>query len=99
MIPIQFAKPASQEFEAAIRWYEQRRHGLGAESYDAIVAAMDLIGARSEIGTSRPDPIPTRQFLLQRFPYKIVYRVRPHDLYIVAIAHTSRRPGYWRNRS
>ncbi len=98
MIPIQIATPASEELEAAIRWYEQRRQGLGAEFYDAIVAALELIGAHPEIGTSRPDPIPTRQLLLQRFPYKVVYRVRQQNLYIVAFAHTRRRPGYWRNR-
>jgi hypothetical protein len=35
---------------------------------------------------------------VKRFPYKIVYRERADDLYIVAIAHTSRRPGYWKDR-
>jgi len=28
----------------------------------------------------------------------LIYRVRDEDVYIVAIAHTSRRPGYWQNR-
>lgn len=98
MTPIQFAKPASEEFEAAIRWYEQRSQGLGAEFYDAIVAAMELTGAHPEIGATRSDPLPTRQFVLQRFPYKIVSRVRSRDLYVVAIAHTSRRPDFWQNR-
>jgi len=28
-----------------------------------------------------------------------VYRVRDHDMYVVAVAHTSRRPGYWKDRS
>ena len=99
MTPIQFAKPASEEFEAAIRWYEHRSQGLGAEFYDAMAAAMELIGSHPELGASRSDPLPTRQFVLERFPYKIVYRVRSHDLYVVAIAHTSRCPGYWQNRS
>lgn len=98
MTPIQIATPASEEFEAAIRWYEQRREGLGAELYDATVALLELISTHPSIGTMRPDPLPTRQLVLQRFPYKIVYRVRAHDLYVVAIAHTSRRPGYWRDR-
>jgi plasmid stabilization system protein ParE len=96
--PILFAKPASQELEAAIRWYEQRRKGLGAELHDATVAALELIATHPEIGTARPDRLLTRQLLLQQFPYKIVYRVRGHDVYVVAIAHTSRRPGYWKDR-
>ena len=98
MTPILFAIPASQELEAAIRWYEQRREGLGAELYDAIVAGLELIGTHPEVGTARPGPLPTRQLVLQRFPYKIVYRVRADDLFVVAIAHTSRQPGYWKDR-
>jgi hypothetical protein len=35
---------------------------------------------------------------VQGFPYKVAYRIRDHDIHIVAIAHTSRRPGYWKNR-
>jgi plasmid stabilization system protein ParE len=95
---ILFAKPASEELEAAIRWYEERREGLGAELYEAMVAGLDLIATHPEIGTVRPSRLPTRHLVLQRFPYKIVYRVRAHDLYVVAIAHTSRRPGYWKDR-
>lgn len=98
MTPIQIAKPASEEFEAAIRWYQKRRDGLGAEFYDTTVAALELIATHPEVGTKRPDPLPTRQLVLPRFPYKVVYRVREHDLYVVAIAHTSRRPGYWTDR-
>ena len=52
MTPILFATAAPQEFEAAIRWYELRREGLGAELYDAIVAALELIAAHPEIGTA-----------------------------------------------
>ena len=98
MKPILFAKPASEELEAAIRWYEHRREGLGAELYDAIGAGLALLGTHPEIGALRPERLSTRQLVVQRFPYKIVYRVRATDLYVVAIAHTSRRPGYWKDR-
>jgi hypothetical protein len=32
------------------------------------------------------------------FPYSIVYRVESSRVLVVAGAHTSRRPGYWRDR-
>ena len=35
------ARPASQELAAAIRWYEERRTGLGGEFYEAIVRTLD----------------------------------------------------------
>lgn len=32
------------------------------------------------------------------YPYLLVYRVRDNLLQIIAVAHTSRRPSYWRDR-
>jgi plasmid stabilization system protein ParE len=39
-----------------------------------------------------------RRFVLDRFPYTILYRVREDEVFVTAIAHQSRRPGYWRRR-
>lgn len=32
------------------------------------------------------------------FPFDIVYRYTREEIEIVAIAHHSRRPGYWKSR-
>ena len=32
------------------------------------------------------------------FPYQLIYRVEGDVLVIVAVAHTSQRPGYWIRR-
>jgi len=40
----------------------------------------------------------TRRYLLRRFPYSVVYRAKPEGILIVAIAHGSRKPGYWKDR-
>ncbi|MBE7438168.1 MAG: type II toxin-antitoxin system RelE/ParE family toxin [Spirochaetales bacterium] len=39
-----------------------------------------------------------RRQLLQRFPYSILYSVEGTQILIVAVAHQSRRPGYWKDR-
>jgi toxin ParE1/3/4 len=36
--------------------------------------------------------------LLKRFPYSIVYQVYENRIYVIAIAHSSRAPEYWRGR-
>lgn len=69
MKPAQVAAPASAEWAAATRWYEDRRPGLGREFHDAIVAAIALIETHPEIGALRHDALPTREFTLARFPY------------------------------
>jgi plasmid stabilization system protein ParE len=39
-----------------------------------------------------------RRFPLRRFPYTIIYQVKPEEARVIALAHQSRRPGYWRGR-
>jgi plasmid stabilization system protein ParE len=36
-----------------------------------------------------------RHFILRRFPFSIVYAEATNLIYIVAVAHGSREPGYW----
>jgi plasmid stabilization system protein ParE len=96
--PFQFSAPAAEELVAAIRWYENRREGLGAEFYDAVVRTVARIEGFPEIGTPRGGRFPHRRMPVPRFPYTIAYRVRAHDIYGVAVAHHRRRPGYWKQR-
>jgi plasmid stabilization system protein ParE len=39
-----------------------------------------------------------RRFVLNRFPFALIYNVSSDVLRIVVVAHQSRRPNYWRSR-
>lgn len=39
-----------------------------------------------------------RKLNFHRFPYAIVYSVRPDAIYIKAVMHLHRRPFYWQHR-
>lgn len=91
------AKPASEELVAAIRWYEERRAGLGGEFYDAVVRAMNRIAAMPDAGTPIGS-LGVRRVLVAGFPYQIVYRVEADAIHVIAFAHLKRRPGFWRHR-
>jgi plasmid stabilization system protein ParE len=39
-----------------------------------------------------------RRILLRRFPFGIVYGALDNQIVVVAIMHTRRKPGYWKNR-
>ena len=97
--PIRISEPASDEFGEAVRWYEGRRFGLGGEFFDAVAATLSLIEVNPELGTTISADGQTRRALVARFPYQVVYRLRPTEIVIAAIAHLKRRPGYWTNRS
>jgi plasmid stabilization system protein ParE len=97
--PIRTSEPASVEFSEAVRWYEARRSGLGGEFFDAVAAIISLIETNPEIGATISTGGQTRRALVSRFPYQVVYRLRPTETVIVAVAHLKRRPGYWQDRS
>jgi hypothetical protein len=40
----------------------------------------------------------TRAFKLRKFPYLVVYLPTITVIQVIAVAHGSRRPGYWRRR-
>ena len=96
---IRISEQASDEFSEAVRWYEGRRSGLGGEFFDAVAATLSLIETNPEIGTTISTDGQTRRALVARFPYQVVYRLRPTEIVIAAIAHLKRRPGYWESRS
>ncbi|MGE0811158.1 MAG: type II toxin-antitoxin system RelE/ParE family toxin [Immundisolibacter sp.] len=39
-----------------------------------------------------------RRYALHGYPFNLVYRLTPETIIIVALAHQSRRPGYWADR-
>ena len=98
MTPLQISEPASLELAEAVRWHEDRRPGWGGRLFDAVSSALALIESYPEIGSPRRGRFPSRQLKVRGFPYVVTYRVRTADVYVVAVAHTSRRPGYWKHR-
>jgi plasmid stabilization system protein ParE len=97
--PIRSSEPASDEFGEAVRRYEARRSGLGGEFFDAVGETLSRIENNPDIGVTISADGQTRRALVAKFPYQVVYRLRPTEIVIVAIAHLKRRPGYWKNRS
>ena len=92
---------AEEEFRSYIRWYENESVGLGDRLWSEIQAAIEWISEYPEIGeTVRRVRArgAVRRVPLRHFPFLLVYREHPDHLEIVALAHTSRRPTYWRDR-
>ena len=99
MTPLQVSEPASLELAEAVRWHEDRRSGWGGRLFDAVAGTFALIESFPEVASPRRGRLPSRQLKVRGFPYVVAYRIRPDDVYIVAVAHTSRRPGYWKHRA
>lgn len=92
---------AAEEAIEAATWYERERGGLGVEFSKAVDAVIDLLEDEIVPLTTTPGSAGSRgakKFVLKRFPYDIVVRDLPEEVIVVAVAHHSRRPGYWRGR-
>ena len=96
-----FEAGAADELEAAAAWYERERSGYGALFMYEVRRSVDRAARFPQSGTrvSGLDPErDIRRFVLRRFPYSIVTATVHGRRAVVAVAHASRKPGYWRHR-
>lgn len=42
-----------------------------------------------------PDYPQVRRRVLKKWPYSIIYSVDARSVFVVAVAHDKRKPGYW----
>jgi len=92
----EFHPEAEQELYEAASRYESEVSDLGFHFADEVERVIRLLLAHPELGSRLDDEL--RHFVLRRFPFSVVYAVVSDVLYVVAIAHGSREPGYWRPR-
>lgn len=93
----EFHPEAEEELiEEAVR-YESEVPGLGARFGAEVNRVIELLLENSQIGSPLDDDL--RNFVLRRFPRSVIYTVVGETLFIVAVAHGNRKPGYWRSRA
>jgi plasmid stabilization system protein ParE len=93
---VEFHPDAQDELISAAQFYEREAEGLGLD----FVATVQITYERlRELPTSgAPLGRRVRRLLVPKFPYGLLYRVEPERIYILAVMHLHRRPGYWRSR-
>ena len=92
----EFHPEAEQEFIEAAAYYERNVRGLGERFGSEVRHAIERLLEYPELGS--PIDADLRRLLLTRFPYFLIYSFTADLLRVVAVAHSRRRPGYWRTR-
>lgn len=95
-IDLVFHPDAAEECVEAFLWYSARCEWIG-EAFEAEV------GRTLRLISGSPDRWPQvqgrlRRVLTRRFPYAVIYPQKDARIWIVAVAHGRRRPGFWRGR-
>jgi|SRR5436305_8650028 len=93
---VEFHADARAEYVAAIEWY-RKRSPRAARNFEAEFSqAIEQIRKSPESWSVYVKGC--RRFLLHQFPFQIVYQSSADIIFILAVAHTHRTPGYWRAR-
>jgi plasmid stabilization system protein ParE len=92
-VKLVIAPAAEREVKAAARWYEEQATGLGQAFVNSVIFAFDAIENSPETFPLLREPY--RRKLLDRFPYAVIYKPTASRIYVRAVAHCKRRPGYW----
>lgn len=94
---VEFHPEAEMELIEAAAYYETKVGGLGKRFGREVERTIGLLFGHPEIGAAVDAEL--RRFALDRFPYTVIYSTTAETFYVLAVAHQSRRPGYWRSRA
>ena len=93
---LRFNPSATKELRKSADWYADRSEQAARRFAAAIRKALSAIDAAPErfpLVSQRE-----RACSVEKFPFQLIFRVSGDVLYIVAVAHAKRRPGYWKHR-
>jgi toxin ParE1/3/4 len=93
---VEFHPEAQDEFIRAARFYETQTEGLGLDFILTVQRTYERLLEFPASGLRFGGQL--RRLLVPKFPYGLLYRVESERIYIVAVMHLHRRPGYWRSR-
>jgi len=87
---------AEAELNEAAEFYDLKSPGLGSVFIDEVEKGIEIISEFPEASPLVRGRV--RKKGLIRFPYSLVYSLRPNEIRILAVAHQKRRPFYWLGR-
>ncbi|MEX0778515.1 MAG: type II toxin-antitoxin system RelE/ParE family toxin [Balneolales bacterium] len=94
---VRYHPEAARELRNAIEHYEEKREGLGAELFDEVEGILSQVSLFPDSGTPLSKSV--QRILLDRFPFEIIYTISDKQtVFIYAIMHLRRKPGYWESR-
>lgn len=98
MKPLILHSDAEAELREAVDYYESQCPGLGLNFEAQVRQAFRQMQQWPALGPVHKQTR-LRKFFVNRFPYIVFYRELDEHIWIIAVAHSHRRPNYWRNRA
>ena len=96
MVKFKYDRRAERELEEAVDYYQERSQHAASNFLRDYESSLDYILNFPE-GTPIKEKLVRPKSLLD-FPFTIQYMFNNNIVYIVAVAHQSRHPDYWKDR-
>lgn len=91
-----FHPEAEKELLEATNYYNECQDKLGIEfakeTYKSIKNILLFPKAWTPLSSN------TRRYLINRFPYGIIYQITEKEIFIIALMQLNRKPKYWEDR-
>ena len=98
---LRFDHRARGEIDRELDWYDRRGSGLKERLISEIEAAIEVIVTRPAscpiVRRMRAGPV-IRKAALGRFPFALIFAIDGQRAVVIAFAHHSRKPLYWKHR-
>src|SRR5438552_580397 len=92
----EFHRLAEHELNEAAQYYDLEEPGLGISFLGEVDRCLQSIEAHPEAGPILRGAV--RRRLLRRFPYALLYKIKPNGIRVLAVMNLKRRPMYWISR-
>jgi len=93
---VSFHRLAERELNEAAQYYELERLGLGSAFLSEVQRCLHAISEHPEAGRALVGKV--RRRILRRFPYGLLYTLKPDAIRVLAVMNLKRRPAYWVGR-
>jgi plasmid stabilization system protein ParE len=95
--PLRFHPSVQRDTKKAIDYYASISEGLGDGFWSELLEALAEVERTPE--AHHFDRSGLRRINLKRFPYNVLYLIKPDRIRVQVVRHNSRRPGYGVRRS
>ena len=92
---IELHPEADAEFAAQVECYEGKERDLGVRFYREVMTSLDWIAENPLLPRLRKS---YRRVNLKVFPFYVAYVLEEELVWVLAVAHSKKRPGYWMRR-
>lgn len=84
------------DVKGSYEWYEEQSVGLGSRFIAELEFSYDAIRYSPQTWPSFEEGF--HRYILPRFPFSVIYKETGDAIFVLAVMHNSRKPGYWQKR-